>query len=200
MKSWWKVAFGILCGLLGGGLIYLVSSPPRGAPVQLLPLPSPAPIQVHVVGAVVNPGVYSLPAESRAEQAIQIAGGAASQADLQAINLAAILEDGSQLLVPTKARPGTATAISLPTRATDISTEVSDWKTPTPTVTFPININTATMEELDALPYIGQVRASEIIAYRQAHGPFKRIEDILKVYGITQEIFDRIKDLITVES
>jgi competence protein ComEA len=200
MKSWWKVAFGILCGLLGGGLIYLVSSPPRGVPVQLLPLPSPAPIQVHVVGAVVNPGVYSLPAESRAEQAIQIAGGAASQADLQAINLAAILEDGSQLLVPTKARPGTATAISLPTRATDISTEVSDWKTPTPTVTFPININTATMEELDALPYIGQVRASEIIAYRQAHGPFKRIEDILKVYGITQEIFDRIKDLITVES
>ena len=54
------------------------------------------------------------------------------------------------------------------------------------------------MEELDALPYIGQVRASEIIAYRQAHGLFKRIEDILKVYGITQEIFDRIKDLITV--
>jgi competence protein ComEA len=198
MKSWWKVAFGILCGLLGGGLIYLVSSPPRGAPVQLLPLPSPAPIQVHVAGAVVHPGVYSLPAGSRAEQAIQAAGGAAWQADLGALNLAAILEDGSQLLVPTIAPPRTATATNLPARATGISTAVSNWKTPTPTVTFPININTATLEELDALPYIGQVRASEIIAYRQAHGPFKRIEDILKVYGITQEIFDRIKDLITV--
>ena len=76
MKSWWKVAFGILCGLLGGGLIYLVSSPPRGVPVQLLPPPSPAPIQVYVTGAVVHPGVYALPAGSRIEQAIQAAGGA----------------------------------------------------------------------------------------------------------------------------
>jgi competence protein ComEA len=198
MKSWWKVAFGILCGLLGGGLIYLVSSPPRGAPVQLLPLPTPAPIQVHVSGAVVHPGVYALPAGSRAEQAIQAAGGAAAQADLQALNLAAILEDGSQLVVPTVAPLETAIAYSPPVRTTDLPTEVSDWKTPTPTVTFPININTASLQELDALPYIGQVRGSEIIAYRQAHGPFKRIEDIMKVYGITQDIFDRIKDLITV--
>lgn len=198
MKSWWKVAFGILCGLLGGGLIYLVSSPPRGAPLQLLPLPSPAPIQVHVAGAVIHPGVYSLPAGSRLEQAIQAAGGAASSADLQALNLAALLEDGSQLLVPTKAPLATATPNNPQVRATDLPTQVSDWKTPTPTVTFPININTATLQELDALPYIGQIRASEIIAYRQAHGPFKRIEDLLKVYGITQEVFDRIKGLITV--
>ncbi len=198
MKSWWKVAFGILCGLLGGGLIYLVSSPPRGAPLQLLPLPSPAPIQVHVAGAVIHPGVYSLPAGSRLEQAIQAAGGAASSADLQALNLAALLEDGSQLLVPTKAPLATATPNNPQVRATDLPTQVSDWKTPTPTVTFPININTATLQELDALPYIGQIRASEIIAYRQAHGPFKRIEDLLKVYGITQEVFDRIKGLVTV--
>jgi competence protein ComEA len=198
MKSWWKVAFGILCGLLGGGLIYLVSSPPRGAPLQLLPLPSPAPIQVHVAGAVIHPGVYSLPAGSRLEQAIQAAGGVASPADLQVLNLAALLEDGSQLLVPTKAPQATASANNPQVRATDHPTEVSDWKTPTPTVTFPININTATLQELDALPYIGQIRASEIITYRQAHGPFKRIEDLLKVYGITQEVFDRIKGLITV--
>ena len=198
MKSWWKVAFTLLCGLLGGGFILLVSSPPRGASVQLLPLPSPAPIQVHVAGAVIHPGVYSLPAGSRAEQAIQAAGGASSQADLQALNLAAILEDGSQLLVPTKAPHETAIATNPPVRATELTTPIFDWKTPTPTVTFPININTATLQELDALPYIGQIRASEIIAYRQAHGPFKRIEDILKVYGITQEVFDRIKDLITV--
>jgi competence protein ComEA len=200
MKSWWKVAFGILCGLLGGGLIYLVSSPPRGAPLQLLPLPSPAPIQVHVAGAVIHPGVYSLPAGSRLEQAIQAAGGAASSADLQALNLAALLEDGSQLLVPTKAPLATATPNNPQVRATDLPTQASDWKTPTPTVTFPININTATLQELDALPYIGQIRASEIIAYRQEHGPFKRIEDLLKVYGITQEVFDRIKDLITVST
>ena len=198
MKSWWKVAFGILCVLLGGGLIYLVSSPPRGVPLQLLPLPSPAPIQVHVAGAVIHPGVYSLPAGSRLEQAIQAAGGAASSADLQALNLAAFLEDGSQLLVPTKAPLATATPNNPQVRATDLPTQASDWKTSTPTVTFPININTATLQELDALPYIGQIRASEIIAYRQAHGPFKRIEDLLKVYGITQEVFDRIKGLITV--
>jgi competence protein ComEA len=198
MKSWWKVVFGILCGLLGAGLIYLVSSPPRGTAVQLLPLPSPAPIQVHVAGAVIHPGVYALPAGSRAEQAIQAAGGAAPQADLQTINLAAILEDGSQVLVPTKALPTTATTFIPTTRGPDNPTQIFDWKTPTPTVQFPININTATLEELDALPYIGPVRATEIISYRTAHGPFKRIEDLLKVYGITQEVFDRIKNLITV--
>ena len=198
MNSWWKVVFGLLCGLLGGGLILLVSSQPRGVPVQLLPLPTPAPLQVYVAGAVTSPGVYSLPAESRLEQAIQAAGGAASDADLQAINMAAILEDGSQVLVPTRAPVVSAPAASPVMRATDLSTAISDWETPTPTVTFPININTASLEELDALPYIGQVRGSEIIAYRKAHGPFKRIEDLLKVYGITQEIFDRIKELITV--
>jgi competence protein ComEA len=198
MNSWWKVVFGLLCGLLGGGLILLVSSRPRGVPVQLLPLPTPAPLQVYVAGAVIRPGVYSLPAGSRQEQAIQAAGGAAPDADLQAINLAAILEDGSQVLVPSRAPMVTALAASPPARATDLSTAISDRGTPTPTVTLPININTASLEELDALPYIGQVRGAEIIAYRQAHGPFKRIEDIMKVYGITQEIFDRIKDLITV--
>jgi competence protein ComEA len=200
MKSWWKVALGVLCGLRGAGLIYRASSPPRGTPVQLLPPPTPAPIQVYVTGAVIHPGVYSLPAGSRAEQAIQAAGGATPQADLEAINLAAILEDGSQLVVPTKAPLVTTIATSPPARATDIPTQIFERWTSTPTVIFPININTATLEELDALPYIGQVRASEIIAYRTAHGPFKRIEDLLKVYGITQEVFDRIKDLITVGS
>ena len=198
MKSWWKFVFGLLCGLLGAGLIYLVSSPPHGVPVQLLPLATPAPIQVHVAGAVLHPDVFSLPAGSRYEQAIQAAGGASPDADLQAINLATILEDGGQVLVPTRASAITALATSPPVRATDLSTAVSVWGTPTPTVTFPININTASLEELDALPYIGLVRGAEIIAYRQAHGPFKRIEDLLKVYGITQEVFDRIKDLITV--
>jgi len=198
MKSWWKIVFGVLCGLLGGGLILLVSGQPRGEPVELLPLPSPAPIQVHVSGAVLQPGVYALPIGSRAEQAIQAAGGAAPKADLQALNLAEALEDGSQLIVPTQAPPVTATsAMPLP-QVTDSPTQVHYWLTPTPTVQFPININTATLEELDVLPYIGQVRASEIIAYRTAHGPFKRIEELLKVYGITQEVFDRIKDLITV--
>ncbi len=198
MKSWWKIVFGVLCGLLGSGLILLVSSQPRGAPVELLPLPSPAPIQVHVSGAVLQPGVYALPAGSRAEQAIQSAGGAAPQADLQAVNLAAALEDGSQLIVPTQAPPVPAASAMLLPQVTDSPTQVYYWLTPTPTVQFPININTATLEELDVLPYIGQVRASEIIAYRKAHGPFKRIEELLKVYGITQEVFDRIKDLITV--
>ncbi len=198
MKSWWKVVLGILCGLLAAGLILLASSPPRGAPVQLLPLPSPAPIQVHVAGAVLHPGLYALPPGSRAEQAIQAAGGPADKADLQAINLAAILEDGSQVLVPFQPAPVTLMPASPTATGLAFPTQVFAWGTPTPTVIFPININTATQEELDALPYIGQVRASEIIAYRTAHGPFKRIEDIMKVYGITQEVFDRIKALITV--
>jgi competence protein ComEA len=74
VRNIWAVAFGVVCGLLGAGLLYLVTRPPRGEVIGLLPPPTPPPLVVHVSGAVVNPGVYSLPSGSRLGDAVQAAG------------------------------------------------------------------------------------------------------------------------------
>ena len=101
MKDWLKIAFAVVCSLLSVGVILLVSSTPRGQAIHLSPPPSPAPIIVHLVGAVLNPGVYSLSPGSRLKDAIEIAGGLLPEADTDKLNLAASLVDGSQIVVPT---------------------------------------------------------------------------------------------------
>jgi len=195
MKDWWKIAFGVVCGLLGAGIILLVSSPPQGQPISLNPFPSPAPIIIYVTGAVNQPGVYSLPPESRVQDAILAAGGTAQDADLQALNLATLLTDGCQVLVPTLPpyQPNNgATSTPIPSRGGNEDLLI-------PSSEHPININTASHAELESLPGIGPYLAQQIISYREANGPFTSIEDIIDVYGIGQSTFELIKDLITVE-
>ena len=89
MKTWQAILFGLLCGLLGGGVIWLVSRPVRGEHIQLLPPATAPPLLVHVSGAVANPGVYQLPSASRLQDAIQAAGGMSADADATGLNLAA---------------------------------------------------------------------------------------------------------------
>jgi competence protein ComEA len=192
IKDLWKIVFSVLCGLLGAGLIWLVGSGPSGQPVELLPPPSPAPLTVHVAGAVVQPGVYHLPANSRVQDAVQAAGGLSPQADPDALNLAALLLDGSRIDVPSvsDAAPPEETEDASTGTATDIP------RSPTPSPIFPIDINSASQIELERLPQIGPVRAARIVAYRQAHGPFEQIEDLLSVYDITPEVYAAIQDLI----
>lgn len=187
MKGVWQVALGVVCGLLAAGLILLVAAPPRGEAIRLLPPPTAAPLAVHVNGAVASPGVYWLPPGSRVAQAIQAAGGALPQADEQALNLAAPLHDGEQVRVPTQAREETAWPTSEASRSLLAPSGAPSL----------ININTATQSELESLPGIGPVLAQRIIEYRQAHGPFTRLEDLLNVPGIGPKTFERIKDLIT---
>lgn len=197
MKDLLKIAFGLVCGLLAAGLILLVARQPSGEPLTLLAPPSPAPLIVHVSGAVTQPGVYTLPTGSRVQDAIRAAGGFLDDADRASLNLAAILEDGAQVIAPSQLpaaqpilQPTAATrseSIALPTRA----------QSPTPKGQK-ININTATQEELESLPMIGPALAKQIIAYRTAHGPFEKIEDIVDVPGIGPKTFEVIKDLITV--
>jgi len=190
MKDWWKLAFGVLSGLLAAGVILLIAAPPRGTPIALQPPPEPPPLVVHVSGGVVQPGVYTLPAGSRLQQAVEAAGGLLPQADTQNINLAAPLQDGQKVAIPTLAP--TATPFSRGPGATDIL-----LPSPVPTSGL-VNINTASQAELESLPGIGPVTAQKIIQYRQEHGPFQSIEDIMNVPGIGQKTFEAIKDLITV--
>jgi competence protein ComEA len=197
MKDLLKIAFGLICGLLAAGVITLVARQPSGAPVTLLPPPSPAPLVVHVNGAVAQPGVYTLPVGSRVQDAIDAAGGFLSEADPGSLNLAAVLEDGSQItalsLQPTQPPPPEQTAV---TRGETIPLPTLT-RSPTPKG-HKININTATQEELESLPMIGPVLAKQIIEYRTANGLFQKIEDIVDVPGIGPKTFEVIQELITV--
>ncbi len=207
MKNLWLVAVGLLGGLLGAGLLLLVSSPPRGQAVKLLPPPTPPLIAVYVVGAVSQPGVYNLSPGSRVQDALQAAGGLLAEANLSVINLAAPLRDGMQISVPVLVTQTIQSVWNGSTevypQATDDLTGVTDQRSftlPAPTVSGPIDINTASLEELDRLPGIGPVYAQRIIDYRQTNGPFFSIEAIQDVPGIGPATFERIKDMITVSN
>ncbi len=177
----------ILAILLGGALFYLRW--PRPTPIEIIePTPDPAStpgeIGVHVVGAVVNPGVYFLRQGSRVEDALEAAGGPTEEADLVRVNLAKRVYDEEQIYVP---RLGEENPPLSPP-STSSGGQVGGK----------ININTATAAELDTLPGIGPVLAQRIIDYRKANGPFAAIEDIKNVQGIGEGIFEEIKELIFV--
>lgn len=133
---------------------------------------------VHVCGAVVNPGVYTMKPEERVYQAILAAGGTLPEAAADGLNQAGTLEDGMQLYVPYQ---GEAT----------VSTEESSRETG-------VNINVATKEELMTLPGIGESKAEAIIAYRQEHGDFQRIEDLTNISGIKSGVYEKIKEQIRI--
>ena len=176
MKSWWTKAgllgFGVIVGILLAGIIFLISSPPRGEPVRLSPPPSPIPILVHVTGAVINPGVFTLPVGSRVGEAIDAAGGPHLDADLSGLNLAAPLQDGDLVRVPFKVPTQAPSAVMTQDRAEPPTLN----ETPIPATPGLININSATLAELDTLPGIGPIKAQSIIDFREVHGPFTSID------------------------
>jgi competence protein ComEA len=186
---WQSTLLGILVGLLLSAGILLISSPPKGNAIQLNPVPTQGLIKVYIVGAVKNPGVYSLPRLSRVADVVRAAGGLDPSADENAINLAAQVSDGEKIIIPSiqinQANPNTITPSPEP-------------MIQVPSKENPININNATPEQLDLLPGIGPTRAQDIITYRDNNGPFTSTEDIQDVPGIGQTTFERIKDLITV--
>ncbi|MHB0922852.1 MAG: helix-hairpin-helix domain-containing protein [Bellilinea sp.] len=176
--------FGLLAGLLAAALILIVAAPGYGEPVTLLPTPKKADISIYITGAVQNPGVYVLPAESRVESAVQAAGGWEDKADRNAVNLAALLTDGQTIYIPV---PGE-----------EPPTVVVNEKSKSLVIGEIININTASSELLEELPGIGPTKASDIVAYRQKNGAFDTIEAIQNVPGIGPGLFEDIQDLITV--
>jgi competence protein ComEA len=200
MKDLWKILFGVVCAFLGAGLILVISGQPRGQSIALQPPPTPAPLIVHVTGAVLHPGVYRLPSQSRISDAVQAAGGFTINADQDALNLASFIQDGSKIQVPAIQTAAPEIQISPTTEESTSSPTLisSPTQTTYPRFNFPIDINTASALELEALPLIGQVRAARIVSYRQSHGPFKRIEDIRNVYDIDPEVYAAIRDLITI--
>ena len=138
-------------------------------------------IYVHVCGAVKEPGVVEIASGSRAQAAVEAAGGFREDADRDYVNLASLVSDGEQLYIPTLEEAGERKA----------SQEAAESGL--------VNINTADVSRLCTLPGIGESRAGDIIAYRQEHGSFADIEEIMQVPGIKESTFEKLKNLITVK-
>jgi competence protein ComEA len=183
MKNALYVLLGVMAGFVLAGVLVYVSRAPVGEPIVLQAAPTKAPLAVHVIGAVPRPGLYEFAEGARIQNAIDAAGGLLASANVDSLNLAALLEDGQQLNIPYMDEPPAATEAPVVTEA--------------PTSGL-ININTATLAELDTLPGIGPTTAQKIIDYRSQNGNFSTIEDIMKVSGIGPATFENIKALITV--
>ncbi|MGD9046750.1 MAG: ComEA family DNA-binding protein [Anaerolineae bacterium] len=145
--------------------------------------PTPHPLRVYVSGAVQHPDVYTLPPDSIVKDAMLAAGGPADDADLDRINLASPVADGQQIYVPRQGEGGLPVQPLSGQRSSD----------------FRVNINTADAAALETLPGIGPALAQRILDYRQAHGPFVRVEDIMEVSGIGKATFEKLSDQITTE-
>jgi competence protein ComEA len=179
---------GVLFGLLSAGLIMLVSQPKPGRAVLLRPAPTPRPVVINIDGAVVSPGVYTLPVQSRVVDAVEAAGGLAENASTGSVNLAAELKDGSHIYIPAR-NPSLGNSTELVGSVVGIS-ESGD-------LISLVNINQASLEVLIGLPGIGPVTAGKIISYREEQ-LFTKIEEIQKVPGIGPATFEQIKIYLTV--
>lgn len=157
--------------------------------------PTDGPIHIYVSGAVLRPAVYTLPPGSLLDDAVRAAGGFAAGADTAAVNLAQPAADGMQVHVPLLAEAlPTPPPVKLPLGAEPtVASRMGGIS-----IGGLININTATQTDLEMLPGIGPSTAINIIAHREANGPFATIEDIMDVPGIGDGKFEAIRDLITV--
>ena len=180
------------------------SAAPSGTLLSLAPSGSPQPsiassataaatITLYVCGAVANPGVYDLPLGSRVADLVAAAGGAVAKADLSVVNLAAKLADGQQVVVPRKLAGASAATGATATAPTGAAATGTASGAPAALV----NLNTASLEELDALPGVGPATAQKIIDYRTQNGGFKSIDDLKNVSGIGDVKFAALKDAVT---
>ena len=178
-----------LTALLAAAIVLLILDRRDGPqPLEIAfdgPTPGPGgPIEVYITGAVATPGVYEMAAGERVVDLVLKAGGQTGDADIEAVNLALRLDDEDQVVIP---RQGQA----LPQVAAGASSQVLG-------ISGPVNINTASAQELDALPGIGEVYSQRIVDSRTLDGPFASADELVTRRIIPRGTFDKIVDLITV--
>lgn len=148
-------------------------------------------IYVYVCGQVRTPGVYSMAEGSRLFQAVDMAGGILPEGDLTRINLAAPLEDGQKVYIPSREEAETMPETEkTPDKSEDTIYGISNGR---------VNINQASKEALMTLPGIGEAKADAILAYRQTEGVFESTEELMQVPGIKEGVFSKIKDRISID-
>ena len=201
MKSWLQVVIWILIGLLAAGLVTLIAKPDPGVPITLSQPPTPtrlpmsdvtptlSDILVQIGGQVVNPGVYTLAPYSGLDDLISKAGGLLPQADLVRINYAAIIQNGDYFYIPEVDEVIPETANNAPINSSfDENTGIQ----------YPLDLNTASQDELESLPGIGPARAADIIFYREVVGAFSDIDELINVEGIGTATLESLREYLVI--
>jgi competence protein ComEA len=165
---------------VGSGTARVERPPPEAGEIEAAPPPR---LVVHVVGAVRRPGLYRLFHGARIADAVRRAGGATRRADLSLVNLAAQVSDGSQVVVPRREVVESGAA-----------SEAGESSGGAPG--GPVHLNTATLDELDALPGVGPVTAQKILDYREQHGAFSSIDDLDAIPGIGPARLEQLRELV----
>ena len=182
---------------------------PVGRPVAVEPAAEPSaaasatsgPVFVHVAGSVRRPGLVELPAGSRVADAVEAAGGLTRRADPASVNLARPLVDGEQLVVLRRGAspvPGAAGLLVAPGAVAPGATAGPGGSVPGSPTGAPVDLNSATLDQLDALPGIGPVLAQRILDWRTQNGRFTSVEELGEVSGIGEATLGDIRDLVTV--
>ena len=179
---------------VAGGLFLVVRGSNSGGYMEIrLPTATPAfeaEMKVHLSGAIRNPGVYSVQEGDRLADVVAAAGGPTEDADLTAVNLAVRVRDAQKYDIPARGElPGLQPAPASPPPGP---------RAPGCPPSGKIDLNSATAEELKALPNIGDVRAGAIVRYRESNGPFSRVDDVLAVPGIGPATLEAARDSVVV--
>ena len=198
------LAVGVAATLIGGlVLLFADSRAPKGVVIVTPERPlsesrtptataTPSAIAVYVSGAVDKPGVYELPSDSRADDALAAAGGASPDADLERVNLAKRVNDGEHIRVPKRGDPAASNAPASRLAPAYAWTDGEASALPA----GKIDINSAEADILETLPGIGPARARAIVEHRQANGPFAGVDALTEVRGIGDGILESIRELI----
>jgi competence protein ComEA len=152
---------------------------------------APVTVTVHVAGHVAHPGVYAVPAGARVADAVVAAGGAAADADLELLNLASRLSDGERVYVPAKGEVAPAVVVSPAAGGGAAGSQAG-------AAAGPVDLNTATAEQLEALPGVGPATSKAILAYRASHGRFRSVTELLEVPGIGPAKLEALRPLVKV--
>lgn len=178
----------IITAVVAVGAMLLVYDDLAAPPIIIADPVTDGLIVVEISGAVGTPGVYELSADARVADVVEAAGGVARDADLGGINLARRLRDEDRLVIPSRTPPPPVTPSSGP--------EAGPATGASPPA--PVNINTATLDQLDSLPGIGPAIGQRIIDYRTEHGPFRTVDELDNVNGISSTMVDELRAEITV--
>jgi len=164
---------------VGSGTATVERSPPVAGAIEAA---APSRLVVHVVGAVRRPGLYRIEHGARIADAVRRAGGATRRADLSLVNLAAQVSDGTQVVVPRRA-------------VVEAGAAATGGESAAP-AGGPVHLNTASLEQLDALPGVGPITAQKILDYRQQHGAFSSVDDLDAIPGIGQARLEQLRGLV----
>ncbi len=178
----------LLAAIVGAYAVFQAFDARSAPPILIEDVAANRPVVVDVRGAVAAPGVFELPPDARIQDAVTAAGGLSATADLSTVNLARRLRDGEVVVILEQPAIG-----SSPVSPSFVDQDGDGAANLSPR----INLNTATLDELDVLPGVGEVLARRIVEFREQNGPFRSVDDLIHVEGISARTIEDFRDQVT---